>query len=100
MLAAPDCAHHYQDITPASLCALPANATSRNLCEADLGGPLVVEGRSEKGVKGQYVQVGVAVYTDGCEEHVDDGRLPGVYTDLTPYLRWINETVGPDDTCH
>ncbi|XP_069939815.1 serine protease 33-like [Cherax quadricarinatus] len=89
--------HRHTDIVTA-FCAAPVNATHRPPCEADLGGPLVVHEGSAEGAVGRYVQVGVAAHSDGCK--VDNPRLPGVYTDLAPFLHWINKTIGPGNTCH
>jgi secreted trypsin-like serine protease len=52
-------------------------------CQGDSGGPLVAK------VQGKFVQVGVVSWGHSCA----DGVFPGVYTKVSSYKDWIDETM-------
>jgi len=52
-------------------------------CQGDSGGPLVAK------VQGKFVQVGVVSWGHSCA----DGVFPGVYTKVSSYKDWINDTI-------
>lgn len=52
-------------------------------CQGDSGGPLVAK------VQGRYVQVGVVSWGHSCA----DGVFPGVYTKVSSFTDWINDTM-------
>ncbi|HEX2449060.1 MAG TPA: trypsin-like serine protease [Methyloceanibacter sp.] len=52
-------------------------------CQGDSGGPLVAK------VQDKFVQVGVVSWGHSCA----DGVFPGVYTKVSSYTDWINETM-------
>jgi secreted trypsin-like serine protease len=52
-------------------------------CQGDSGGPLVAK------VQGKFVQVGVVSWGHSCA----DGVFPGVYTKVSSYKDWINDTM-------
>jgi secreted trypsin-like serine protease len=52
-------------------------------CQGDSGGPLVAK------VQGRYVQFGVVSWGHSCA----DGVFPGVYTKVSSYTDWINDTI-------
>lgn len=52
-------------------------------CQGDSGGPLVAK------VQGKFVQVGVVSWGHSCA----DGVFPGVYTKVSSYQDWINDTM-------
>ena len=56
----------------------------KDACEGDAGGPLVV--RDE----GEWVQVGVLSWGEGCAK---PGKY-GVYTNVGAFAEWVNETTG------
>ena len=49
----------------------------------DSGGPLTV-----KGEDGKFSVIGVVSWGEGCAK-----GYPGVFTKVTPYLDWINESI-------
>ena len=63
-------------ITDNMICAGDGKKDS---CQGDSGGPLVVEENSKK-----YTQIGIVSWGRGC-----GNGTPGVYTRITPLLRWI-----------
>ncbi|KAG7174410.1 Plasma kallikrein-like 2, partial [Homarus americanus] len=90
---------HNVSISDSSLCAAPVSETHRDFYKAELGGPLV-RVREEGGGEGRYQQIGVASFSDASSRYPHQApTLPGVYTNLAPYLRWITNTVGLDNTC-
>jgi secreted trypsin-like serine protease len=52
-------------------------------CQGDSGGPLVAK------VQGKFVQVGVVSWGHSCA----DGVFPGVYTKVSSYKDWIDDTM-------
>jgi len=52
-------------------------------CQGDSGGPLVAK------LQGKFVQVGVVSWGHSCA----DGVFPGVYTKVSSYNEWINNTI-------
>ena len=55
----------------------------KDACNADSGGPLMVE------EDGRHVVVGVVNGGIGC----DRPKLPGLYTRVNNYIDWISETI-------
>jgi len=59
-----------------------------NLLEGDSGGPLSIE------LNERHVLVGIISFgTIQC-----DGRLPGVYTKVSSYVDWIQDTISENLT--
>ena len=69
-------------ITDSMLCA---RARGRDACQGDSGGPLVLRA----GAGGQFSQVGLVSWGQGCAEP----RYPGVYTRISPHLAFINNNI-------
>jgi len=65
-------------LTENMMCA-GVSAGGKDSCQGDSGGPLVAR------VGGEYVQVGVVSWGEGCA----DKHRPGVYTRLSVYSEWI-----------
>eukprot|EP00095_Tigriopus_kingsejongensis_P006496 snap_masked-scaffold676_size113663-processed-gene-0.19 protein:Tk06496 transcript:snap_masked-scaffold676_size113663-processed-gene-0.19-mRNA-1 annotation:"serine proteinase stubble" len=63
--------------------ALCAGAEGRDACDGDGGGPLVCE------KNGQWYQVGIVSFGIGCGRR----NVPGVYTRVSAYENWIEETI-------
>ncbi|RVE47933.1 hypothetical protein evm_007447 [Chilo suppressalis] len=61
-------------VTPNMMCA---GGNGKDSCQSDSGGPLTYENK----------QVGLASFGAGC------GKLPGVYTRISAFITWINETI-------
>uniref|UniRef100_A0A8C8WHU2 Peptidase S1 domain-containing protein n=1 Tax=Panthera leo TaxID=9689 RepID=A0A8C8WHU2_PANLE len=55
----------------------------KDLCQGDSGGPLVCK------FKDTWVQVGLVSWGLGCGR----GNVPGVYTDIAAYSKWIVEVI-------
>jgi len=70
-------------IGPDRLCA-GYRGGSRGLCKGDSGGPLVC--RDDNGV---WRQAGIASFTSATSP----GDVPGVFTRVSQYLNWINDTI-------
>jgi secreted trypsin-like serine protease len=65
-----------------NICAA-GNGRRADSCQGDSGGPLVAK------VQDKFVQVGVVSWGHSCA----DGVFPGVYTKVSSYTDWINETM-------
>jgi len=63
--------------------AICAGAEGRDACDGDGGGPMVCE------KDGHWYQVGVVSFGIGCGTR----NVPGVYTRVQSYERWIRDTV-------
>lgn len=89
-----ECSEIYGNIiTSNMICAGGLTAEdNRDSCEGDSGGPLFLLDRTT----GVYVQVGIVSF-GGLDEGPKCGAqgVPGVYTDVTKFLEFINETI-PD----
>lgn len=60
-----------------------AGGEGRDTCNGDSGGPLVCRVITSRG-EYRYHLVGVTSWGRGC------GTIPGVYTDVSAYIDWIN----------
>ena len=84
--------HHAKDVLNmifrTNLCTLFV-AGGRDACGGDSGGPLACRMNS-----GQYILGGVVSWgdADGCALK----KLPGVYTQVSDYVGWIEKTTGID----
>ena len=65
---------------------LCAGEGSMDACQGDSGGPLICE-HEQAGLPSQLVQCGIVSWGIGC----GDPEYPGVYTELTYFLDWIEE---------
>ena len=68
--------------TARNICAVGKTARADS-CQGDSGGPLVTK------YQGHFVQVGVVSWGHSCA----DGVFPGVYTRVSSYVDWINDTM-------
>ena len=88
ILANDDCQRWYKEknktnlILDGSMCA-GFEEGGKDACNADSGGPLMVE------EDGRHVVVGVVNGGIGC----DRPKLPGLYTRVNNYIDWISETI-------
>jgi len=62
-----------------------AAGTASDSCQGDSGGPLVRWGTS--------VQVGVTSWGIGCNRSYNGNNLPAVYTNVSRYTQWIDESI-------
>lgn len=76
------CKYAYPGLRPTMICAGFIEG-GKDSCQGDSGGPLVC--LSDE----RYVQVGVVSFGNGC---ANEG-YPGVYTRVTKFLDFINETI-------
>lgn len=80
------CKAKYPELTSDMLCAGDLVAGGKDACKGDYGGPLMCRAAGSG-----YVQVGIMSYgsPDGCglPDH------PGVYTQVSKYLRFINDYI-------
>ncbi|KAM6905398.1 tryptase-2-like [Xenentodon cancila] len=83
-----DCKSAYPQLPSNTLCA-GTKAGGKDACEGDFGGPLVCSSR------GGFVQVGImsSASPAGCGL---PGH-PGIYTQVSKYLRFINDYVHQDE---
>lgn len=73
------CARSWGRLPANVLCAtLPGKDT----CQGDSGGPLA------ENIGGKLVQVGITSFGEDCASKT----LPGIYTEVTKYIDWINRT--------
>lgn len=56
-------------------------APGKDTCQGDSGGPLV------QNRNGRVEQVGITSYGYGCADYM----YPGVYTEVSKYISWINQ---------
>jgi len=77
------CNSAYGNITSNMLCA-GYTSGGRDSCQGDSGGPLVFQSQ------GQFYQVGVVSFGNGCARP----NYPGVYTRVSQYTDWIAQYTG------
>lgn len=73
----------YGNIDDTKLCA---GEKGKDACSGDSGGPLFVSDQQTVPV---YTQYGIVSYGRGCARE----EFPGVYTRISSYVNWINETM-------
>ncbi|XP_060776199.1 serine protease 27-like [Neoarius graeffei] len=77
-----DLLHGFGSITPNMMCA--GNLSGRqDTCQGDSGGPLV----TKRGAV--WIQAGITSWGEGC----GNSRLPGVYTQVSQYQKWISSII-------
>lgn len=85
-----DCADAYAgsfvDINDTHVCAAAAGV---DICSADSGVPLLVQGTALTGGDPGFVQVGITSFSIGCA----DPDFPGVYTRVSEYSEWIERNM-------
>ncbi|XP_056637301.1 serine protease persephone-like [Diorhabda sublineata] len=64
----------------------------KDTCQGDSGGPLQIIRKDTKDIKCMYDIVGVTSFGIGCGLAKN---LPGVYTRVSYYIKWIEQTVWP-----
>ena len=74
-----------QTIADTEICAMQPGK-KKDSCYGDSGGPLVVPTKDDR----QYVQVGVVSWGEWC----GDPGLPGVYSRVSSFKSWMDETIG------
>lgn len=79
------CRRLYEDeySVPQMLCAGHMRG-GRDTCQGDSGGPL-----AQRSSSGSYVLVGITSFGRGCARP----NTPGVYTRVSNYVDWIQETI-------
>ncbi|XP_073950645.1 phenoloxidase-activating factor 3-like [Choristoneura fumiferana] len=75
-----------EDETANKLCA---GTTGKDACNGDSGGPLMIKGQYKNIPGSKYIQHGIVSY--GPIKCGSD--FPGVYTDVTKYMKWILDTI-------
>ncbi|XP_068619146.1 CLIP domain-containing serine protease HP8-like [Battus philenor] len=86
------CKHYYQsysneDLTKTILCA---GELGKDSCKGDSGGPLMLEGKYVNGAS-RFIQHGIVSHGPSqC-----GSSFPGVYTDVSWYMKWILDTIRP-----
>lgn len=70
------------------LCAGHVTAPVTDTCQGDSGGPLAID------VAGTWTLAGITSFGQGCA----DPDYPGVYTRVTTYTSWIEETIDDSPT--
>jgi len=81
----PSCSNVYANFYPsAQICAGVQDGTV-DTCQGDSGGPLVYQPRRSN----QWYIVGITSYGNGCARPY----YPGVYTRVSAYLSWIQQTL-------
>jgi secreted trypsin-like serine protease len=78
------CRKIYGSVLPTD--AICAGETGKDACTWDSGGPLYQRKAGNKAI-----QVGIVSFGDSC----GDGKIPGVFAPLAPYLTWIANTRKP-----
>ncbi|CAG0889650.1 unnamed protein product [Darwinula stevensoni] len=79
-----DCRRSYEGINDTHLCAGHKDG-GKDSCQGDSGGPLLV------GQEGEWVQVGIVSYGNGCARP----GYPGVYANVSSHLSWIATHIHP-----
>ena len=74
-------------LKPGQICA-GFQAGGKDDCQGDSGGPLVTAGQG-----GTYTLVGVVSAGIGCARP----SLPGIYTDVSHYLKWVQLRLAEDE---
>ncbi|CAL4135526.1 unnamed protein product, partial [Meganyctiphanes norvegica] len=85
----PDCGG-YETITSDMLCAGYPETGGKDSCQADSGGPFVVN------ENGKYIQVGVVSWGIGCAKK----NHPGVYARVSKELEWIKSKSASGNSCN
>ncbi|CAH1798340.1 unnamed protein product [Owenia fusiformis] len=71
-------------VTPDMMCA-GYKAGGRDACQYDSGGPMVCHNENEN----EYIHFGIVSTGYGCAR----GEYPGIYTRVSAYIDWIENTV-------
>jgi len=74
--------YYEEQVTENMICAEPTDG--RDACSGFGGGPLAVQAQD-----GSYSQIGILSFGRGCANK----GYPGVYTRVTSFLDWIQETI-------
>jgi secreted trypsin-like serine protease len=60
-----------------------AGNTTADACQGDSGGPLICN------INGLGMVIGITSWGEGCGQK----DSPGVYTNVSAYIKWINEQI-------